>query len=69
MDLNTHVKSVIDLTTCPVHNQKPLLAINDDRITFECCCLDFKIICMKKVIKLLEEDRAHLLKFGWKEYD
>jgi hypothetical protein len=64
MDLNQHVKLVIDLTICPIHGKKPLIEIADNYVTFECCCIDFKIACFQKLIKILEADKAYLLKFG-----
>ena len=64
MDLNHHIKVVIDLTICPVHNQKALTEISDNNITFKCCCADFKITCLQTLIKLFESDRDHIKKHG-----
>ena len=64
MDLNQHIKFVIDATICPVHNQKPLVEISDNKLTFKCCCADFKITCLQTLIKLFELDREHMRKYG-----
>ena len=50
---NTHVKLLVEHKTCPVHNQKPSIQIIDNQIKVKCCCPDFKITCLKKIIKLL----------------
>jgi hypothetical protein len=59
MDLNTHVKSVIKFMTCTIHHQPPLIAIVGERIKIECCCSDFKILCLKKMIELLVQYKDH----------
>jgi hypothetical protein len=64
MDLNHHVKFVIDLTTCPVHDKKAEIEIKDNQITFKCCCIDFKITCLRTLIKLFESDVDHIKKYG-----
>jgi hypothetical protein len=64
MDLNHHVKFVIDLTSCPVHNQKPEINIEDNHVNFKCCCIDFKITCLRRLIKLFESDEDHRKKYG-----
>jgi hypothetical protein len=50
---NKHVKFLVEHKTCPVHNQKPSIQIIDDQIKVKCCCSDFKITCLKKIIRLL----------------
>ncbi len=50
---NKHVKSLVEHKTCPIHDQKPSIQIIDDRIKLKCCCSDFKITCLKKIVKLL----------------
>jgi len=64
MDLNHHIKFVIDLTICPVHSEKALIEICDNNITFKCCCADFKITCLQTLVKLSESDREHIKKYG-----
>ncbi|WP_394772285.1 hypothetical protein [Mucilaginibacter sp.] len=66
MDFNHHVKFVIDLTTCPVHNQKAVIGISSNNITFKCCCADFEITCLQTLIKLFESDSEHMKKYGKK---
>lgn len=50
---NTHLKSLVEHKTCPVHNQKPYVEIVKGEIQVKCCCSDFKITCLKKIVKLL----------------
>jgi hypothetical protein len=68
MGLNTHVRTVIELTTCPEHHQHPVLTIADKHITMKCCCIDFEIACYRQMIKLLVEDHDHSQQCGWDRY-
>ena len=69
MELNNYIKAEIELTCCTVHDQNPLITIVDKHVVFECCCDDFEIVCLKKTIDLIAEDREHQRKFGWIEYN
>lgn len=69
MGLNKHVKSVIEITTCPVHLQQPVLTIVDKRIVMDCCCIDFEITCFKELVKMLLEDKKYSEECGCHQYD
>ncbi|HTD39217.1 MAG TPA: hypothetical protein VK671_01265 [Mucilaginibacter sp.] len=66
MDLGAHVKSVIELTACKYHNQNPLLEFIDDQVVVIACCPDFKVICLKKLIRILIEHRDQTLRVAWR---
>jgi hypothetical protein len=66
MDLNAHVKSVIELKTCPIHYEYPTVEIIDNHLNILCCCTDFKIACLKTMVSMLTEEREQKLKVVWK---
>lgn len=64
MDLNAHVKSVIESMTCPEHGQKPTVLIKDNsnNIDMFCCCTEFKIACLRKMTGILIDHKDKTLK-------
>ena len=66
MDLNAHVKYVIEVTACKYHNENPRLQFLNDQIVVTCCCPDFKVICLKKVIRTLIEYKDEPLQIAWR---
>ena len=61
INLNAHVKSLVETTACPIHHQKPLLEISDGKIIINCCCSDFKVMCLKQVIRVLIQEKDNTL--------
>jgi len=55
MELNTYVKSEIELRTCPVHHKHPSVQIIDNNFDVLCCCVQFRISCLRGVVNLLIE--------------
>jgi len=55
MDLNIHLKSVINHRTCPRHKQKATLVIKGKDLELECCCNDFKLECLNKIAEVLND--------------
>lgn len=53
MDLNAQVKFMIGNVTCPIHHQKAAVEVKDGNFNFNCCCIPFKIECLKTMVKLL----------------
>jgi hypothetical protein len=41
--------------SCPVHYQRPLFSLADHRLNLQCCCNEFKIICLNKAVKFLTD--------------
>ena len=67
MDLNAHVKSVIEVTACKYHNENPQLEFIGGQIEVTCCCPDFKVICLKKLIRVLIEYKDEPLQIAWRK--
>jgi hypothetical protein len=67
MDLNAHVKSVIEGTACKYHNKNPQLEFINGQIEVTCCCPDFKVICLKKLIRVLIEYKDEPLQIAWRK--
>ncbi len=67
MDLNSHVKSMIEVMTCPIHHQNPSVILLDKQIEILCCCTDFKITCLKKMTDILIHHRDHTVNVVWKK--
>ena len=49
------VKRRLELRTCPDHNQKPKVTLQDDQLQFTCCCDKFKT-SLNKVVALSMDD-------------
>ena len=60
-DLNTYAKSIIEIMTCPVHQQTPIFEIQERSVHLECCCTLFEIECLKKCVDVFEEYKARLV--------
>jgi len=74
MELYTHVKTVIESQTCPVHYEKPLMegAGEGEKIDLTCCCTEFKLACFKLMLQILtayKEDSEQPLKVAWKKQE
>lgn len=67
MDLNAHVKSVIEVMACKYHNENPRLQFSDGQIEVNCSCADFKVICLKKMIRTLIEFKDEPLQIAWRK--
>ena len=67
MDLNSHVKAMIETMTCHIHNQKPSVVLLERNVEIMCCCTDFKIICLKKMAEILTNHKDQSLKVAWKK--
>lgn len=55
MDIDNHAKIVIENTTCEIHNQNPSVSYVKGNIQIRSCCPNFKIRCLKTVIKILAD--------------
>ena len=66
MDLNAHAKSAIESLTCPTHQKKPMLVITDGDIFIQTCCIDFKIMCLRELLEVLNEFKKNPLHVAWK---
>lgn len=66
MDLCAHVKSVIEVTTCKYHNENPSLGFINGEIVITTRCSDFKVICLKKLIRIFIEHRDQTLTEVWR---
>ena len=66
MDLEAHAKSVIESLACAVHHQYPSVIISDHQVETKWCCPNFKIICLRELVKLLMADRKPL-SVAWKK--
>ena len=66
MDLNAHAKSAIESMTCSTHHKNPALIIADGDTYIQTCCTDFKIICLRELLKVLKEFKKKQLHVAWK---
>ena len=69
MDLNTHVKSAIERLTCSIHHQNPSVILTGENIVINCCCSNFKVICLKLLIRSLVEHKGQTINIEWKKAD
>jgi hypothetical protein len=67
MDLYAHAKSVIELQLCKIHKKHPQVKFINDRIVIDCCCSEFKIICLKVLVNLLISHKNKDLTVVWKK--
>jgi len=56
MDLNLHLKSVINHLTCKIHHQKAVFEIKGNILTVTCCCSGFEIQCLRTMVEILETE-------------
>ena len=54
MDVNARARSVIESLTCSIHHQHPMTYIVKQKIQIHCCCAPFKVICLRKLVEILE---------------
>jgi len=59
MDIKAHAKYVIESLTCAIHHEHPNLSVFADQIAMYCCCREFKIICLNKLIRLFVDHKDH----------
>lgn len=57
MDINNQVKFIIELKTCEIHHKTPHVNITENKVQIMCCCVEFKIECLKSIIRLLNEHK------------
>jgi hypothetical protein len=67
MDLYAHAKSVIELQLCEIHKTHPNVYFIDNRVAIDCCCSDFKVICLKLLITILISHKDNKLTVAWKK--
>ena len=67
MDIETRLKAEIGLKICPVHRQYAIVEIIDNKLDIWCCCSDFKVECMKTLIKIQFDQPDFKLKVVWRK--
>ena len=50
--LSSDLKDVIESLCCPEHNTHPVVAIDGEKITLECCCPKCKAQCHYLINKM-----------------
>jgi hypothetical protein len=50
--------SSLKTTKCVLHQKRPHIEFVDARLNLLCCCDDFKIVCYKQVIEILNKYSA-----------
>ena len=66
MEFYAYVKTVVETTSCPVHQQSPIVNTTDSKVTICCCCIEFKLECYKIVGQLFKTRTNNNLTVAWR---
>jgi len=58
---------MIGLKACPVHHEYAVVDIVDNKLDILCCCSDFKVECMKTLIRIQFFESDFKLKVVWRK--
>jgi hypothetical protein len=60
---------VIEFQVCKIHNEMPLLELINNVIIINTCCSDFKVTCLKLLVRILVEHKDQKMELVWKKPD
>ena len=63
----TLIKSDLESKTCPLHNIRPLVKIENGQITLRCCCDFFTSKCMAQLDQQLQGKSMISIIDAWEE--
>jgi hypothetical protein len=63
----TDIKLAIESQTCPLHNIRPLVKIENGKITLRCCCDYFTSKCMAELDQKLRGQNLMNITDAWEE--
>jgi hypothetical protein len=55
MDLSQHIKTILELMTCPDHQEHPNIQVVDGSLSSTCCCEKFQEMIEEKINDLIVE--------------
>lgn len=57
MEIPPNARSVIEAVVCPIHKEHPQVILGEDNvITLQCCCTEFKLQCFYILKIALQEN-------------
>jgi len=51
--LDERLATTIRRMSCPVHRRKAFFCISNRRMRLDCCCNEFKIICLRELLTVM----------------